>query len=85
MDKKPGTKSEILDLSLQIQAAFDRLVEIADENPTLMVYYKDGGKADFGEAFSPFVEQFGGRLDFFRRKLVKYADLMPKRGRKKGK
>ena len=83
MDRKPGTKSELSDLSMQMQAAYDRILEIADENPNLMVYTKDDdGKAGFGEAFSPFVEQYGKRLDYFRRQLNKYSDLMPKRGKK---
>jgi hypothetical protein len=83
--KKPGTKSELLDLSLQMQAAYDRMLEIADEYPELMVYSKDtDGKSGFGEAFSPFMEQFGKRLDYFRRQVGKYGDLMPKRGKKSG-
>jgi hypothetical protein len=79
---KPGTKSELLELSLQMQAAYDRMLEISDEHPDLMVYVKDiDGKAGFGESFSAFVEQYGKRLDYFRRQITKYADLMPKRGK----
>lgn len=79
---KPGTKSEILELSQTIQNSLDRLMEIAEENPTLMVYDKSNG---FGESFKAFMEQFEARIGFGRRQIAKYADLMPKRGRKKSK
>lgn len=82
MSIKPGTKSEAIDLSLQLQSIYDRMLEIADENEnrSTMVYCKDDdGKASFGEAFAPFVESFGPKIAFFRRQWAKYVDKMPKR------
>ncbi len=68
-------KSEILQASADLQAAFDKIQQAADLYPSLLCYFGNGDDK-FAECFSSCVDAFGPRLDFFRKRVSRYADVV---------
>lgn len=84
-----SNKSTLLEASQNLQKAWDEILKIADENPSLMIYYHEKnpttGKsfASYGESLGAFCEQSDNRIAFIRKRLGMYAEQFPKGKRRK--
>jgi hypothetical protein len=82
-------RTALMEASAELQAAWNKIQEIADANPSLMIYQHERNpetgkdQASYGESFGSFVEMADARIVFIRKQLNKYADKLPKGKRRK--
>lgn len=79
MTEKLPTKSEIEDAVQQFRAAWDRLMELSDHYPSLIIY---DAQEKFGESWGAFMEQKDPLISFICKQSNKYAALVPQQRRK---
>ncbi len=66
-----SSKSDLVKASQDLKEAFERIQAISDEHPSLVI---TDPESKFLESMSAVTELFEGRIDLFRRKLVKFGD-----------
>lgn len=71
------TKTRLNELNMQLQQVFDEIEQICAENPSLMMT-----EDETNWSFRCIVEGFSSKLALFRRRLHKFADVMPGRRKK---
>jgi len=79
-------KQKLQELIEQLSQTMSEINKIADQHPSIMVYYDydKEGKLQMGESFSAVCETFEGRLGYLQKQLRKVVERLPsQRGRKK--